>query len=139
MIRFEVIDYGYSIQAQVQYIGADLFIQLTGGSHPHIGTVTTYCKETADKQVERFPSHSGRFHKDDVLADILLEGIAELLPQNCVITSGVHVDSISQEQITGAFEMTKELAHKIAFWLKNEKCSISHPRYQNKKPNNNRV
>ena len=37
MIRFEVTDYGYSIQAQVQYIGADLFIQLTGGSHPHIG------------------------------------------------------------------------------------------------------
>ena len=29
MIRFEVTDYGYSIQAQVQYIGADLFIQLT--------------------------------------------------------------------------------------------------------------
>ena len=137
MIRFEVTDYGYSIQAQVQYIGADLFIQLTGGSHPHIGTVTTYCKETADKQVERFPSplrsKAYKLVRDDVLADILLESIAELLPQNCVITSGVHVDGISQEQITGAFEMTKALAHKIAFWLKNEKLSISHPRYKNNK------
>ena len=63
-------EYGYSIQVQVDYIGADLFIQLTGGSHPHIGIVTTYCKENADKQVVRFPSHSGRFHKDDVLADV---------------------------------------------------------------------
>lgn len=130
MATFEVTDYGYSIQAQVDYIGADLFIQLTGGSHPHIGTVTTYCKENADKQVVRFPSHSGRFHKDDVLADVLLEEIAELLPQNCVITSGVHVDGISKEQIAGAFEMTKELASKIGTWLKIEKLPISHPKYQ---------
>lgn len=78
----------------------------------------------------RFPSHSGRFHKDDVLADVLLEEIAELLPQNCVITSGVHVDGISKEQIAGAFEMTKELASKIGTWLKIEKSPISHPKYQ---------
>ncbi|MGF0048337.1 amino acid decarboxylase [Streptococcus hyointestinalis] len=130
MTTFEVTDYGYSIQAQVDYIGADLFIQLTGGSHPHIGTVTTYCKKNADKQVVRFPSHSGRFHKDDVLADVLLEEIAELFPQNCVITSGVHVDGISKEQIVGAFEMTKKLASKIAIWLKHEKSPISHPKYQ---------
>lgn len=130
MTTFEVTDYGYSIQAQVEYIGADLFIQLTGGSHPHIGTVTTYCKKNADKQVVRFPSHSGRFHKDDVLADVLLEEIAELFPQNCVITSGVHVDGISKEQIVGAFEMTKKLASKIAIWLKHEKSPISHPKYQ---------
>ena len=132
MATFEVTDYGYSIQAQVDYIGADLFIQLTGGSHPHIGTVTTYCKENVDKQVVRFPSHSGRFHKDDVLADVLLEEIAELLPQNCVITSGVHVDGISKEQIAGAFEMTKGLASKIATWLKNEESPTSHPKYQKK-------
>lgn len=130
MTTFEVTDYGYSIQAQVDYIGADLFIQLTGGSHPHIGTVTTYCKKNADKQVVRFPSHSGRFHKDDVLAYVLLEEIAELFPQNCVITSGVHVDGISKEQIVGAFEMTKKLASKIAIWLKHEKSPISHPKYQ---------
>lgn len=78
----------------------------------------------------RFPSHSGRFHKDDVLADVLLEEIAELFPQNCVITSGVHVDGISKEQIVGAFEMTKKLASKIAIWLKHEKSPISHPKYQ---------
>ena len=138
MATFEVTDYGYSIQAQVNYIGTDLFIQLTGGSHPHIGTVTTYCKENTDKQVVRFPSHSGRFHKDDVLADVLLEEIAELLPQNCVITSGVHVDGISKEQIAGAFEMTKGLASKIATWLKTEKSPISHPKYQ-KTPNNKLV
>lgn len=130
MATFEVTDYGYSIQAQVDYIGADLFIQLTGGSHPHIGTVTTYCKENADKQVVRFPSHSGRFHKDDVLADVLLEEIAELLPQNCVITSGIHVDGISKEQIVGAFEMTKEIGSKIATWLKEEKSPTSKPKYQ---------
>ena len=78
----------------------------------------------------RFPSHSGRFHKDDVLADVLLEEIAELFPQNCVITSGVHVDGVSKEQIVGAFEMTKKLASKIAIWLKHEKSPISHPKYQ---------
>lgn len=55
MTTFEVTDYGYSIQAQVDYIGADLFIQLTGGSHPHIGTVTTYCKKKCGQASGAFP------------------------------------------------------------------------------------
>lgn len=70
-----------------------------------------------DLQVQRFPSHDGRFHKDDVLADILIKKIQAKLLGNCVITAGVHVDHISKEQIDASFSMTEELAAELLLWL----------------------
>ncbi len=42
-------------------------------------------------------------HKDDVLAQSLLAIIKDELPGNCVITSGVHVDHITNAQIHASF------------------------------------
>ena len=64
----EVTKLGFTIQAAVKVIGKDLLITLTGGDTPHIGTVTTFSRDT-EIQTVRFPSHDGRFHKDDVLAE----------------------------------------------------------------------
>lgn len=61
----------YSMQASVKVIGKDLIISITGGETPHIGTITTFTQES-ELETIRFPSHSGRFHKDDVLAKKLL-------------------------------------------------------------------
>lgn len=108
---------GYKITLSAEWIGNDLLLSLYGGDTPHIGTVTTYSSDT-DTQVQRFPSHDGRFHKDDVLAKILLEKIQSIIPGNCVITAGVHVDHISKEQIEASFPMTKELADELAHWIK---------------------
>ncbi len=105
---------GYQITLRAEWIGNDLILCLFGGDTPHIGTVTTFSSE---KQVQRFPSHDGRFHKDDVLADLILETIASKIPGNCVITAGVHVDHISKQQIEAAFSMTDELAATLALWL----------------------
>lgn len=106
----------YEIKLQAEWIGNDLFLCLFGGDTPHIGTVTTFSRDT-EKQVQRFPSHDGRFHKDDVLAELLLKQIVAELPGNCIITAGVHVDHISQEQIQASFSMTAELAEALQRWL----------------------
>ncbi|MBX8938129.1 amino acid decarboxylase [Enterococcus gilvus] len=106
----------YAITLQAEWIGNDLFLCLFGGDTPHIGTVTTFSSET-EKHVQRFPSHDGRFHKDDVLAELLLKPIAAEIPGNCVITAGVHVDHISKEQIEASFSMTAELAEALKLWL----------------------
>lgn len=106
----------YEITLKAEWIGNDLLLSLYGGDTPHIGTVTTF--SSGETQVQRFPSHDGRFHKDDILAKILLEKIQSIIPGNCVITAGVHVDHISKEQIEASFPMTEELADELSHWIK---------------------
>lgn len=106
----------YEITLKAEWIGNDLLLSLYGGDTPHIGTVTTF--SSGETQVQRFPSHDGRFHKDDILAKILLEKIQSIIPGNCVITAGVHVDHISKEQIEVSFPMTEELADELSHWIK---------------------
>ena len=126
---FEVTKAGYSIQAEVTVIGNDLLIALTGGDTPHIGTITWW-NQTGDSDTTRFPSHHGRFHKDDVLSEVLLKQLKPLLPGTCVITAGVHINGITQEQITASFSMAEELGKRIASWLKDYDFQTKKPVYE---------
>lgn len=111
----------YEITLKAEWIGNDLLLSLYGGDTPHIGTVTTF--SSGEAQVQRFPSHDGRFHKDDILAKILLEKIQSIIPGNCVITAGVHVDHISKEQIEASFPMTEELANELVDWISDHRLA----------------
>ena len=110
----------YEITLKAEWIGNDLLLCLYGGDTPHIGTVTTF---SGDTQLQHFPSHDGRFHKDDVLAKILLGRIQSIIPGNCVITAGVHVDHISKEQIEASFPMTEELADELVLWISDHELA----------------
>lgn len=124
--QFLVTQEAFTMQANVQVIGKDLLITITGGNVAHIGTVTTFSKEIKAQTI-RFPSHDGRFHKDDVLAQSLLAIIKDELPGNCVITSGVHVDHITNAQIHTSFSMAESLGQRILAWIQNH-------HFDNKKP-----
>lgn len=119
---------GYEITLRAEWIGNDLLLNLFGGDTPHMGTVTTFSVET-ELQVQRFPSHDGRFHKDDVLAEIIIERISSELPGNCVITAGVHVDHISKVQIEASFSMVKELTEELLRWISDHTLAKA-PLYQ---------
>ncbi|EOH97649.1 hypothetical protein I588_01779 [Enterococcus pallens ATCC BAA-351] len=121
----------FTMSAEAKQIGRDLLITLTGGDTPHIGTVTTFSTKQ-QKETIRFESHSGRFHKDDVLAEKILEILTPFLPGNCVITSGVHVDGITPEQISASFDMAADLGQQLADWLKRTPFTSKDPIYQNK-------
>lgn len=126
---FEVTKAGYSIQAEVTVIGNDLLIALTGGDTPHIGTITWW-NQTGDSDTTRFPSHHGRLHKDDVLSEVLLKQLKPLLPGTCVITAGVHINGITQEQIAASFSMAEELGKRMASWLKDYDFQTKEPVYE---------
>lgn len=127
-ISFTATTAGLTIRADLFTIAADLLIVMTGGGNPHIGDVVTLTADQ-DRQTVRFPSHDGRYHKDDVLAEVVAKRIQSQLPGSCVITSGVHVDGITQDQIDGSFESAKQLAAQISEWLNSDPFTYDQPRY----------
>lgn len=126
---FQSSQVGYTITAEVAVIGKDLSIALTGGDTPHIGTIT-WVRNDGTWDTTRFPSHHGRFHKDDVLSDILIKQIQPFLSGNCVITAGVHVNDITKEQIQASFSMTEEIGKGLADWLKSYDFGDNEPVYE---------
>lgn len=126
---FQASRAGYTITAEVTVIGKDLSIALVGGDTPHIGTVTWVSNNGASDTI-RFPSHHGRFHKDDVLSEILIKQLQPLLPGSCVITAGIHVNGITKEQITASFDMAEEIAKELATWIRNYDFGNSEPVYE---------
>lgn len=129
---FQVTQENYTMTAEVIVIGKDLFVAITGGDNPHIGTVTTLTSKT-DVQTIRYPSHDGRFHKDDVLAKRVAKIIKGSLPGSCTITSGVHVNHISKKQIMVSGSMANELGQEILDWLKSYEFDVPDPIYYSDK------
>ncbi|KRN99016.1 hypothetical protein [Companilactobacillus kimchiensis] len=127
-MKFSVTAEDYTIEAALKVIGKDLFIALTGGDNPHIGTVTTLTKNTK-MQTVRFPSHDGRLHKDDVLATEIGQIIQPFLPGSCTITAGVHVNHISKKQIMISAQMSHDLGQQIKVWLEQTDFSGIEPVY----------
>jgi hypothetical protein len=127
-MEFFVTQAEYTMKAEVTVIGKDIFIAITGGDTPHIGTVTTLTKNT-ELQTIRYPSHDGRFHKDDVLAVRVGKIIQASLPGSCTITAGVHVNHISKKQIMVSSQMSQNLGEQIKDWLKNKSFNAPEPIY----------
>lgn len=127
-MKFTITKENYTMAAEVKVIGQDLFIAVTGGDNPHIGTVTTLTKNS-ELQTVRFPSHDGRLHKDDVLAVRIGKIIQADLPGSCTITAGVHVNHISKKQIMVSALMAKNLGEQVRDWLRTVDFEIEEPVY----------
>ncbi|AKP66160.1 hypothetical protein [Companilactobacillus ginsenosidimutans] len=127
-MKFQVTQEDHTMSADVSNIGKDLLIEITGGDSPHIGTVTTLTSNT-EIQTIRYPSHDGRFHKDDVLAERIAKKIQNNLPGSCTITAGVHVNHISKKQIMMSGVMAKNLGNQISDWLVQTDFNIPEPVY----------
>lgn len=125
---FSVIRAGFNIQADLFIIGKDLLIAITGGDHPHVGTVTTYTAN-GDSDVIRYPSQDGRQHKDDYISEKLLHVVGPYVSENCTVVSGVHVDGITKEQVEASGEMAENLGRQIAEWLKQNPIDVTEPKY----------
>ncbi|APX73261.1 amino acid decarboxylase [Companilactobacillus allii] len=128
MPRFNITKENYTMTANVSTIGKDILIEVIGGDNPHIGTVTTLTSDT-DMQTIRFPSHDGRLHKDDVLAKRIGTIIQSKLPGSCTISSGVHVNHISQKQIMVSSSMANDLGKQILSWLDSYDFDMPDPIY----------
>lgn len=126
--RFKVEDYNFTMQAKIHVIASDLLIEITGGSHPHIGTVTVFSKEETFDSI-RFHSEGEHYHKDDYLSQYVMDEIKDIIPGKCVITAGVHIDQITEEQKKGSLEMAQKLGKDIRKWLLEQKFETEEPKY----------
>lgn len=133
-MKFSITQENYTMVADVEVIGKDLLMKITGGDTSHIGTVTTLTR-TTDLETVRYPSHDGRLHKDDVLAIRIGKIIQSDLPGSCTITAGVHVNHISKKQIMVSAMMSKNLGEQIKNWLEKTEFNIPEPVYYSDKEN----
>ncbi|RRK10404.1 amino acid decarboxylase [Lactiplantibacillus garii] len=128
MPTFKTERAGYQMTATVQRIGFDLLVVVTGGTNPHIGDVTTVTADTAAQTV-KFPSHDGRFHKDNFISERLATILKPHLTGSCTITAGIHVNQITKAQIAAAGPMTADLGAAIVDWLTHHPANVSQPKY----------
>lgn len=128
MPKFHVTQEDYTIDADLTVIGKDLLIVVTGGSNPHIGDVTTLTKETA-MQTIKYPSHDGRFHKDNFVGERVAKVVQPYLPGSCTITSGIHVNQITKAQIAASAPMGEDLGRQIVAWLAAHPVTAPAPQY----------
>ncbi|WP_237580423.1 amino acid decarboxylase [Candidatus Enterococcus leclercqii] len=140
----------YTMEAEVTIINEDLVVLLTGGDVPHVGTVTETLAEGVQVSISatnfesefyaskktatdygtlRFPSHSGRFHKDDVLAESFLKALSLAPEKKAVVIAGVHVDGITKEQIAVSYQMAAALGTQAKNWLTTVAPETRAPRY----------
>jgi len=128
MATFTTAQAGYSMTAELQVIGQDLLIVVTGGTNPHIGDVTTVTANTTAQTI-KFPSHDGRFHKDNFISERMAARLKPYLPGSCTITAGIHVNQITKAQIAAAAPMTLALSEQIIDWLRVNPIVAAMPEY----------
>ncbi|KRK36781.1 prenylated flavin chaperone LpdD [Levilactobacillus parabrevis] len=128
MPKFSVTQENYTIDADVTVIGEDLLIVVTGGSNPHIGDVTTLTRDTA-MQTIKYPSHDGRFHKDNFVGERVAKVVQPVLPGSCTVTAGIHVNQITKAQIAASAPMGEELGRQIVAWLAQHPLAAPMPQY----------
>lgn len=128
MATFTTAQAGYAMTAELQVIGQDLLIVVTGGTNPHIGDVTTVTANTTAQTV-KFPSHDGRFHKDNFISERMAARLKPYLPGSCTITAGIHVNQITKTQIAAAAPMTLALSAQIIDWLRVNPIVAATPVY----------
>ncbi len=126
--EFTVTKEHYTMQVALFVIAKDVLAVITGGDHPHIGDVTAVAKGE-EPQTVRYPSHDGRFHKDDFLSERLVKKVAPLVPGSLTVLAGVHVDHITKTQLIQAGPMVDELAQQVAAWLLAHPIQFSDAQY----------
>ncbi|HEL2051561.1 TPA: amino acid decarboxylase [Streptococcus suis] len=133
MVSFRVSGKGVEITADMTFIGKDLIVVMSGGDVPHVGTVTTWSIDEKKSTTIQFPSHSGRYHKDHILAELVIEKIKSDVVGNVVITSGVHIDGIRPEQIQESLSLAVQLGQKIKAWVNSNSITYREPIYKKRK------
>lgn len=131
MKEFRISKGRLTLLAQIQLIGQDVLIVLSGGNVPHIGTIS-HVGQQAPYQIYAFPSHSGRVHKDDVLAEKFIANIQGYCPGNLVVLSGFHQDAIDLEEIEQVIAMAGELSEQLQAYLEKHPIQSLQAQYQKK-------
>jgi len=98
-------------------IGEDLCVIISGGDSPHIGCVTMSVPRPSLSDSRDISATTSVLnligHKDDEVARIVSNELSSKLNKNVVVTCGIHLDNITQEEINVTIEILKELTSNL--------------------------
>ncbi|WP_199883892.1 prenylated flavin chaperone LpdD [Anaerosinus massiliensis] len=105
------------ITLQAVPVGNDLCVILYGGDAPHIGCVTLSVPRPGLKDKTATSATTSVLnvigHKDDEAARYVSCVLASKLNKNVVVTCGIHVEDITDEEIRITIELLKDLTNKL--------------------------
>ena len=93
-------------------LGNDWCVRVTGGD-PHIGAVGWSGGGLSANSLE-FPEH-----RDRAVVELFLEALIRV-PGRHVVTAGVHLDQITQREVSDVLELCRVLAARVANALTQE-------------------
>lgn len=104
--KFNIEESDINIEFSIFQVGEDVFISITGGDKPHIGSITFgNCTEKLTKSL--------RNHREDIITDNMFRIISPNVKGNVLISGGIHFDNISSNKIERIITMCNLGAEKI--------------------------
>lgn len=98
-------------------IGDDLCVIISGGDSPHIGSVTLSIPRASLADAVNNSATTSVLnvlgHKDDEAARYVSHMLSSRLNKNVVVTCGIHIDNITDEEINLTIDCLKELTYKL--------------------------
>jgi gallate decarboxylase subunit D len=98
-------------------IGEDLCVIISGGESPHIGCVTISVPRPSLSDASVVSATTSVLnlvgHKDDEVARVVSNDLSSKLNKTVVVTCGIHLDYITQEEINITIELIKEFTNKL--------------------------
>lgn len=111
------------IQCEINRIGEDDLIIVTGGTRPHLGAVVI---GTWEGDHARIVSHGLPHHKEEELFVELAKVWCDTFQKTVVISGGIHIDNATKKDIEGLVNETwKKFFHLMADHKVSEKA-VSH-------------
>lgn len=105
------------IFAQVEVVGEDLLVILSGGTKPHIGAIGVAEPRSSLKDPEVISATSSVFtfvgHKEDVVAKAMSEELARKLNRKVVVVAGMHWEELEDERIEEVMGICQRLKERI--------------------------
>jgi hypothetical protein len=91
------------IKCELQKVGSDNLIIVTGGTKPHIGAVVT---ATFDAGKVNIVSHGLPHHREEDLFVELAKVWCSTFQRNTVLLGGIHIDKATRQQIIDLVDCT---------------------------------
>jgi len=112
------------INMKAVIIGEDLCVIIYGGDTPHIGCVTLSVPRPSLADINIISSTTSVLnligHKDDEVAKYVSHTLSSSLNKHVVVMCGIHIDSITRDEIGTTIELLKELTDKLIQRLSQE-------------------
>jgi len=117
MIEISLQKDGIQLQACAMTAGEDLCVVITGGTHPHIGSVSIGLPRNSQKDDKSPSATVSTFnvtsHKDDLVGNLFAHEISAQFGCRTVVTCGIHVEDADEEILETIQNMADDILKRL--------------------------